>query len=268
MALVNKIILNGLQIQPSNTYAAKLENVFNFNKTTNESDTFYDGTFFGNSKVNAKDLTLEIITKEMNDIEAIKHLNYLLQQSQFNLLFSFLDENIMYECIAECIAKAESDEKITCTLHLCDPNIYKHEESSLVLEKQITGGYYFDTNGYSFNDEGYSFTEKMTGNCGEVINSGYSTIYPRISIAGDGSDFKITNKTTGETLNINYTIHSGDSIEIICNPKKRKIKLNNSISLMKYKSGQFISLPNGTNEINVDYQGDCTVTINWRECYI
>ena len=68
-------------------------------------------------------------------------------------------------------------------------------------------------------------------------------------------------------MNIDVSIQTGDILFIDCRPETRKITLNNN-SVMKYKSGEYISLGNGSNELKVDYTGDCTVYIRWREAWI
>lgn len=271
--ICKNIILNGLNLYPSNIYSATLDGIFNFNTNIEESDVFYDGTYFGRSKMNTKDMTLTVALQQNlfytpEYIQAIQHLNYILQQPQIKLEFVLDDNNnIKYECVVTCSNRADTEGLIVCTLHLTDPHIYLAEESVLVLEKQMTGGFSYPTTGLSIPTDGFSFVETTLGDIGEVVNNGYNTIYPRIEIEGDGSNFSITNKTTGEVLYINYTISGNKKIIIDCDPKTRKIKLNNSISLMKYKSGQFISIPHGSNEIVVDYNGDCSVTLYYKEAY-
>ena len=267
------IELNGLQLQPSNVYCATLDGIFDFNVNVTESDVFYDGTYFGRSKLTSKTLTLTIAIQQdlfysPKYIKAMQHLNYILMQPQIKLQFTLEDNNnIKYECYVTCVSRAESEGLIVCSLYLTDPHIYNSEENVVILEKQMEGGFSLPTSGFPISTDGYAFIESTIGNVGEVLNEGFNTIYPKIEIEGDGSNFSVINKTTGEILYINYTITGKQKIIIDCNPKTRGIKLDGNVSLMPYKSGQFITLPSGSNEILVDYSGDCIVTISYKESY-
>ena len=113
----------------------------------------------------------------------------------------------------------------------------------------------------------FPITVSVIGNIGECINEGYATIYPEITIEGEGSDFKILNQTTGEQLNLNLEIKTGDSIYVDCRPGTRTIKVNEE-SKIKYKSGEYLSLINGSNQLKVEYTGSCVVYVRWREAWI
>ena len=76
------IELNGLIIQPSADYAARLDGIMDFQKDVSESELFYDGAFYGSSKITSRDLTLSVIIKhQFNDNEnrAGKQLNFILK---------------------------------------------------------------------------------------------------------------------------------------------------------------------------------------------
>lgn len=269
MITVNRINLGGLDLQPSRDFSATLTGILDFSQTITESDSFYDGTFFGSCKNDAKNLTLKVMTKYLFDtkeIEAEKHLNYILHQPEILLKFALEDEDILYRCTVTCTSRVDTNGEIDCILHLCDPNIYKEEITEKSFKKEYTGGFTFSSSGYTISSAGFTFVETITGDVLNIQNDSYSTLYPVISIKGTGKNFSIQNKTTGETLKLNYDMAIADEIIINCNPESRSIKKGGT-SLMRYKAGTWVSIAKGENIIKVNYTGDCTITVSYREKY-
>lgn len=259
------IELNGLVLQPSIDYVARLDGIMDFQKDVSESELFYDGAFYGSSKITSRDLTLSVIIKHqfnVNENKAEKQLNFILKEENIKLRFKLENDNNFYECIVNCTSKATDIDKITCTLHLSNPNIYKAEITT-ELEKIMQGGFYFTPDGFNISESGFEFSETLIGNTVEILNPS-TTIYPTFNIKGDTDYINISNLTTGEVLKINCNISSEHTLFIDCNPSSRKIKYNDK-SYMRYKSGNYISLVNGSNIIKVDYSGSCTVEISYKE---
>lgn len=265
MITCSYISLNGLQLLPSENFSAGLNGIFDFDKELTESELYYDGSFLGSSKISSKDLTLYVIVKHqfnLKEIQAEQQLNYILKQENIKLQFKLEEDNNLYECIVNCTARANSNDEITCTLHLSDPNIYKAEITT-ELEKIMQGGFYFTPNGFTITGSGFEFNETLIGNTAEILNPS-TTIYPTFNIKGDTDYINISNLTTGEVLKINCNISSEHTLFIDCNPSSRKIRYNNK-PYMRYKSGNYISLVNGSNIIKIDYSGSCTVEISYKE---
>ena len=263
MITVNRINLGGLDLQPSSDFSATLTGILDFSQTITESDSFYDGTFFGSCKSDAKDLTLKVTTKYLftpKEIEAEKHLNYILHQPEILLKFALEDEDILYRCTVTCTSRVDTNGEIDCILHLCDPNIYKDEITENTFKKEYSGGFTFSSSGHTISSAGFTFVETITGDVLNIQNDSYSTLYPVISIKGTGKNFTIQNKTTGETLKLNYDMAIADEIIINCNPESRSIKKGGT-SLMRYKAGTWVSIAKGENIIKVNYTGECTITV-------
>ena len=259
------IELNELILYPSVDYVARLDGIMDFQKDVSESELFYDGAFYGSSKITSRDLTLSVIIKhQFNDNEnrAEKQLNFILKEENIKLKFKLENDNNFYECIVNCSSKATDIDKITCTLHLSDPNIYKAEITT-ELEKKMQGGFCFTPDGFTISSGGFEFSETLIGNTVEILNPS-TTIYPTFNIKGDTDYINISNLTTGEVLKINCNISSEHTLFIDCNPSSRKIRYNNK-PYTRYKSGSYISLVNGSNIIKVDYSGSCTVGISYKE---
>lgn len=259
------IELNGLILQPSRDYVSRLDGIMNFQKNISEPELFYDGSFYGSSKVTSRDLTLSVIIKHqfnVNENKAEKQLNFILKEENIKLRFKLENDDNFYECIVNCTSKATNIDEITCTLHLSNPNIYKSQITT-ELEKIMQGGFYFTPDGFTISGSGFEFNETLIGNIAEILNPS-TTIYPTLNIKGDADYINISNLTTGEVLKINCNISSEHTLFIDCNPSSRKIRYNNK-SYMRYKSGNYISLVNGSNIIKVDYSGSCTVEISYKE---
>lgn len=261
-----KIILNGLNLIPSNEYTAHIEGLFDSSNNNSTSNLFTNGEYLGGFKTSSKKITLTLIRKR-DTFNSFSQINYLINQGEVDLDFQttiddrvltckILKESIIYNEFGNCV--------INC--RLCDPNIYLKDYKELILEKQVEGGWKFPTSAFTIPNS-WTYTENVIGNIGECINEGYSTVYPIIEISGEGSDFKIINETTGEQLNLDINIDSGQTLYVDCNPVSRCVKRDKE-SVIKYKTGTYISLVNGSNNLKVDYVGECTVSLKWRESWI
>ena len=262
------IFVNGLQVLGDNCpYYANLTNfLIDSTNSNNDSELYTDGSYSGTSKIESKTFNLIVWTKKDDDIKAAMQLSYVIRKGDFPLIAEVEGLGKI-----ECVVKKESittDEfgVMTIQLKANDPCIYSKDYKELVLEKQIEGGWKYPTQSFTIPNS-WTFTENIIGNVGECINEGYATVYPEITIEGEGSDFKILNQTTGEQLNLNLEIQTGDSIYIDCRPNTRTIKVNGELKV-KYKSGEYLSLINGSNQLKVDYTGSCVVYVRWKEAWI
>ena len=260
------INLNGLSLIPSEDYTAHIEGLFDSNNENTTSKLFTDGEYLGTYRTSSKKISI-IVIREKDNFKSFMQLNYLLNQGEINLDFQttiddrvltckILKESIIYNEFGNCV--------INC--RLCDPNIYLKDYKELILEKQVEGGWKFPTSSFTIPSS-WVYTENVIGNIGECINEGYSTVYPVIEIIGEGSDFKIINETTKEQLNLNINIEAGQVLYVDCNPASRCVKRNEE-SVIKHKTGAYISLVTGSNSLKVDYFGECTVNVKWRESWI
>ena len=262
------IFVNGLQVLGDNCpYYANLYNfLLDSSNTNNDSELYTDGDYSGTSKINSKTFNLVVWTKKQSDIKAAMQFSYVISKGDFTLT---ADVEGLGE--VECAVKKESittDEfgVMTVQLKANVPYIYSKDYKELILEKQIEGGWKYPTQPFTI-PESWTYTETVIGNIGECINEGYATVYPEIIIEGEGSDFKILNQTTGEQLNLNLEIQTGDILYIDCRPSTRTIKVNEEPKI-KYKSGEYLSLINGSNQLKVDYIGSCVVYVRWKEAWI
>ena len=252
----SEIKLGGLSLLGEDSiYGCKIEGIFDNNSQHNETALITDGSKKGLSKKEPLTITLQLILK--NNISSIdsfnnfSHLNYILGQENILLEFLLCDDDEYYNLKVnkESVSFSEDYSLIDIVLKAFDPFIYKKNEKNLELEAEIEGGYSFPANGYSFPNE-HIFNETVTGNTGIIYNDGFNTVYPVIEIVGEISNISIKNNTTGEELNINSNLNTGEEV-----------------NYLKHKSGVWLSLKNAENEISIKYDGTAQVNIKWKECY-
>ena len=273
----SKIKLGGLSLLGEDSiYGCKIEGIFDNNSQHNETALITDGSKKGLSKKEPLTITLQLILK--NNIPSIdsfnnfSHLNYILGQENILLEFLLCDDDEYYnlEVNKESISFSEDYSLIDIVLKAFDPFIYKKDEKNLELEAEIEGGYSFPANGYSFPNE-HIFNESVTGNTGIIYNYGFNTVYPVIEIVGEISNISIKNNTTGEELNINSNLNTGEMLIVDCRKETRSIikidATGEEVNYLKHKSGVWLSLKNAENEISIKYDGTAQAIIKWKECY-
>ena len=273
----NEIKLGGLSLLGEDSiYGCKIEGIFDSDSNHNETALITDGSKKGLSKKEPLTITLQLILK--NNISSIdsfnnfSHLNYILGQDDISLEFLLCDDDEYYNLKVnkESVSFSEDYSLIDIVLKAFDPFIYKKDEKNLELEAEIKGGYSFPVNGYSFPNE-HMFNETTTGNTGIIYNDGFNTVYPVIEIVGEISNISIKNNTTGEELNINSNLNTGEMLIVDCRKETRSIikkdATGEEVNYLKHKSGVWLSLKNAENEISIKYDGTAQTNIKWKECY-
>ena len=273
----SKIKLGGLSLLGEDSiYGCKIEGIFDSDSNHNETALITNGSKKGLSKKEPLTITLHLILK--NNISSIdsfnnfSHLNYILGQDNILLEFLLCDDDEYYNLKVnkESVSFSEDYSLIDIVLKAFDPFIYKRDEKNLELEAEIEGGYSFPANGYSFPNE-HMFNEIVTGNTGIIYNDGFNTVYPVIEIVGEISNISIKNNTTGEELNINSNLNTGEMLIVDCRKETRSIikidATGEEVNYLKHKSGVWLSLKNAENEISIKYDGTAQTNIKWKECY-
>ena len=273
----SKIKLGGLSLLGEDSiYGCKIEGIFDNNSQHNETALITDGSKKGLSKKEPLTITLHLMLK--NNIPSIdsfnnfSYLNYVLGQDNILLEFLLCDDDEYYNLKVnkESVSFSEDYSLIDIVLKAFDPFIYKRDEKNLELEAEIEGGYSFPANGYSFPNE-HIFNETTMGNTGIIYNDGFNTVYPVIEIVGEISNISIKNNTTGEELNINSNLNTGEMLIVDCRKETRSIikkdATGEEVNYLKHKSGVWLSLKNAENEISIKYDGTAQVNIKWKECY-
>ena len=273
----SEIKLGGLSLLGEDSiYGCKIEGIFDNDSNHNETALITNGSKKGLSKKEPLTITLQLILK--NNIPSIdsfnnfSYLNYILGQDNILLEFLLCDDDEYYNLKVnkESVSFSEDYSLIDIVLKAFDPFIYKKDEKNLELEAEIEGGYSFPANGYSFPNE-HIFNETTMGNTGIIYNDGFNTVYPVIEIVGEISNISIKNNTTGEELNINSNLNTGEMLIVDCRKETRSIikkdATGEEVNYLKHKSGVWLSLKNAENEISIKYDGTAQVNIKWKECY-
>ena len=74
-----KIILNGLNLIPSNEYTAHIEGLFDSSNSNSTSNLFTNGEYLGGFKTSSKKITLTLIRKR-DTFNSFSQINYLINQ--------------------------------------------------------------------------------------------------------------------------------------------------------------------------------------------
>lgn len=102
----------------------------------------------------------------------------------------------------------------------------------------------------------------------QADNDGDESTPPIFIITGPGTNFVLQNITTGEVLNINTTIGSGEQVTI--NVKERTVFLGNT-NIYGLVSGTFWELQAGENEIHFNAQSgvgaNTLLEVDYRHAY-
>jgi phage-related protein len=110
------------------------------------------------------------------------------------------------------------------------------------------------------------------GGTGETVvnNAGTGNSSPVVKIVGPITNPSITNVTTGESLQVTYTLTSGsDYIEIDMDNKT--VYLNGTTNLFSSKSGSFWDLASGNNTLKLtasSYGDGAQATVTWFDSYL
>ena len=273
----SKIKLGGLSLLGEDSiYGGRIEGLLDSNSQHNESALITDGSKKGLSKKEPLTISLSLILKEnISSIKAFNNfvqLNYILNQDNIMLEYVLFNDNKYYnlEVNKESISYSEDYNLINIVLKAFNPFIYKRDEKNLELELEIEGGYSFPANGYNFPTE-HIFNETVIGNNGIIYNDGLNTVYPVIEVIGEISNISIKNNTTGEELNINSNLNTGEMLIVDCRKETRSIikkdATGEEVNYLKHKSGVWLSLKNAENEISIKYDGTAQTNIKWKECY-
>ena len=104
-----------------------------------------------------------------------------------------------------------------------------------------------------------------------VVNYGWATTYPVITINGPVTNPVIGNTTTGQQIGINYTLSATDIIVIDLYNKTITLNGNPARNLMTNKS-QWFGAPPGISQFTFDGTGTVvgvtTASVEWRSAYV
>ena len=270
-----KIWLNGIQIFPSTIYYATLKELKSFTKENTISNLLGDGAYLGNSKLEPRTFLLYVTTRKRYDVVNDFKIQQILSMS--NILLSFklkgFDKVLETYITTESIAN-DNFGQLTATVKAYDPYLHIQNSKNTNLKTRRYNKDFNFINNKTFNlTNGFDFkSEIFEGAESEILNECYVDIYPIIDIIGDCSNFSISNKTTGEILKVDYAINDGETLEIDCNPKTRSVYLYNSTgkstNLITSKSGNFLTLVNGSNIVSCEYDGTADIVVKWKERFI
>lgn len=102
-----------------------------------------------------------------------------------------------------------------------------------------------------------------------MVNAGWATTYPTITITGPITNATLGNVTTGEYLNLSGTITNTDTL--IIDLQNRLITLNGVSARNLLSTGTWFDAPPGTSQYYLTgstTSGLTTATVAWYNAYI
>lgn len=103
-----------------------------------------------------------------------------------------------------------------------------------------------------------------------VTNSGNARLFPiQVKITGPGTNFTISNKTTGKDLSFNTTLIAGDYV--VFDFLRRTAKKNGSVNVYASVTGDWWDLYFGANSVTLAVgsgnTSDTSLEVQWRDGY-
>ena len=154
---------------------------------------------------------------------------------------------------------------IQVRLDASDPRLYAFTEDSETDTLPTTGG------GMEFDETPpITFGAVSTGGLFTCTNAGTFTTWPVIKLTGPVTDPRVTNVTTGQTLELDLTVDAAD--HVVIDTGARTILLNGTAS--RYSSltagSDWWGLGPGDNELR--YEASTTtasnITVTWRSAWL
>ena len=109
-----------------------------------------------------------------------------------------------------------------------------------------------------------------TSNIITIESEGDGYVYPYIKITGNVNNPRVVNITTGEEFSIDYTIPTGEYVEMYVDTEGKRVLLNGSEKFWDKLEGNFIRIAEGTNQIQFSadtYSAEALLLIRFSNKY-
>jgi len=216
---------------------------------------YFDGMFSGRDFYGGRNISVNLLTLEGNGFSAqynynLLQANLLPQQTgttplQFQLsnagTLQFINSRVRANATSIDPEYTYGYIKSTVSFFCPDPRYYDNSANTTSLIVQTPLG------------RGYNRTYNVTygggtqGNTGLVVNQGTTTTYPTITITGPATNPLVGNLTTGQSIQLNYSMVNTDIVVI--NLLNRTITLNgNPARNLITGTSQWFAAPVGTSQ--------------------
>lgn len=155
-----------------------------------------------------------------------------------------------------------------CSLVAADPRIYSTTLNSVTAAASAAS-----TNVGRIYDKGYDIDYGGTTVAGGLVisNDGNAVTYPILTVTGPGVNPQILNFTTGQSINLIYTLGAGESLVI--DTLNRTVLLNGTSSRygsIDFSTTQWWGLVGGLNDIRQGWtsQAGASLTVQYRSAWI
>lgn len=106
-----------------------------------------------------------------------------------------------------------------------------------------------------------------------AVNRGSADAWPILTVEGPATNPSIRNATTGEELNLIYTLGAGETLVIDTNPRRRTVRLGgtaNRYGAIDFPRSAWPRLLPGTNDLRLSfaaYSAGAKLTASWRDAW-
>ena len=239
---------------------------------------YFDGMFSGRDFLGGRTIVINLLTLGGNGYSAQYNFN-LLQQAlqpqqtgtaplQFQLSpaggLQFVNARVRAHNASVTPEYTYGYIVSQVTFFCPDPRYYDNaaNTASLVVQTPLGRGY---NRTYNLTYGGGSQT-----NTASIINQGWTTTYPTVTIKGPATNPAIGNLTTGQSLTFNYTLVSTDTLVI--NLQDRTVLLNgNPARNLLTNNSQWFAAPAGTSQYYFTASGTVAgsgATVTYYNAYI
>ena len=264
----NQITLNGLDLINDN-YFCTISGAFDMEKTIVANDLSIDGQSFARSKINPKNLVLNIAILRLNETNVLNVNKAIYGDNLKTIVLDTVEIGKVYGKVeVKSKARGDSINLLSISLTMFDPCWYSEDAQSIELGATYSSGVIFSpTTSIDLWGAGIVFGT-ATGAAGIVTNYGNVVSYPKITIVGECSGMSVTNVTTSQIVHLSYPLAENDVLVADFNPETHYTTINgvreffsNSLDLLKCVPGEnvFTFARNSTQN-----KKHCTISLQSR----
>lgn len=217
----NQITLNGLDLINDN-YFCTISGAFDMEKTIISNDLSIDGQSFARSKINPKNLVLNVAILRLNETNVL-NVNKAIYGNDLKTIVLDTVEIGKVHGTAEVKSKVRGDSinLLSISLTMFDPYWYSEDYQRIHLGATYSSGLVFSPSTHIklWGNDGIKFGA-ATGEAGTIVNSGNTNTYPQITVMGACSGITVINVTTNQSFSYAGNILSGDALTADFSPEQ------------------------------------------------
>jgi len=191
-------------------------------KTIIANDLSIDGQSFARSKINPKNLVLNIAILRLNETNVL-NVNKAIYGNDLKTIALDTVEigKVSGRIEIKSRVRGDSANLLSLTLTMPDPYWYSSEFQRIRLGATYSSGLIFSPSTHIklWGNDGIKFGA-ATGESGTIVNSGNTDTYPQITVMGACSGITVINVTTNQSFSYAGNILEGDVLTANFSPEQ------------------------------------------------